>query len=60
MPQPVLCNRIGFNAGPDLPSFLLQCDPDPDPGSQGTDNADPDPGQTVKSQKVGFFMKIFF
>jgi hypothetical protein len=37
--QSVLWIRIGFNADPD-PTFCL--------------NADQDPGQTLKSQKLGF------
>ncbi len=51
--------RIGFNADPDPePAFYLNVVPDPDPGSQT--NADPedpdhDPGQTLPSQKVGFW-----
>ncbi len=44
--RPVFRIRIGFSADPD-PAFYLN-------GSQT--NADPDPGQTLLSQKVGFDM----
>jgi hypothetical protein len=50
--------RKGFNADPHLdpdPAFYLIADPNPDTGSQT--NADPDPGQTLPSQKVDFHMK---
>ncbi len=45
---------IGFNGDPDpYPAFYLGADPDL--GSQT--NAYPDPGQTLKSQKVKFLHK---
>jgi hypothetical protein len=48
----VLWIRIGFNSDPD-PDFFLNADPDQ--GAKPTRiHADPDPGQTFKSQKVEF------
>ncbi len=41
--------RIGFNADPDLAFFF---NVDPDPGNKTNAVADPDLGQTLKSQKV--------
>jgi hypothetical protein len=56
----VLLICIGFSANlepdPD-PAFYLNADPDtnPDPGSQtNAVNADPNPGSTLASQKIGF------
>ncbi len=50
--------RIVFNADPDTdgdPAFNLNADPDRDTGSQiNAIDADPDPSQTLLSQKVGF------
>ncbi len=49
---PVFRIRIGFNVDPG-PAFYLNADSDP--GSQTTNaDPDPDPGQTLPSQKVGF------
>jgi hypothetical protein len=46
----VLWIRIGFKADLD-PAFYVNADPDP--GSQtNADQADPDPGRTLKPQKV--------
>jgi hypothetical protein len=39
---------IGFSADPD-PAFYLNAD-----GNQTNGDPDPDPGQTLPSQKVGF------
>jgi hypothetical protein len=48
---------IGFQYGSGS-SFLLNANPDSDPGSQNnTDPCDPDPGQTLRSRNVGFDMK---
>jgi hypothetical protein len=53
----VLRIRTGFNAGsdPDLP-FYLDSDTGPNPGSRTNADTDPVPGQTVKSQKVYWFL----
>ncbi len=58
--------RIVFNAYPDTdadPAFYLNADPDPDPRSQTTKpmriDADPDPCQTLPSQKVGFCLEKY-
>jgi hypothetical protein len=52
----VLGIRIGFNAdaNPDPAVYLIA---DQDPGSQTNSNPDPDPGQTLPSQKGYFYMK---
>jgi|688.fasta_scaffold412434_1 hypothetical protein len=52
--RPVLYIRNGFNADP-APAFCLNVDPDP--GNRT--NADPDPSQSLKSQKVDFFIKKY-
>ncbi len=56
--------RIGFNADPDPdPAFYLNANPDPDPNPERQTNTDPDLdfGQTLPSQKVGFWQwKILF
>ncbi len=44
--------RTGFSADPN-PAFYL--DPDPDPASQTNAEPNSDPGQTLKSQKFGFW-----
>jgi hypothetical protein len=49
--------RSGVNADPD-PDPALCLNADPDPGSQIS--VGPDPGQTFKSQKLNFSMKIIF
>jgi hypothetical protein len=36
------------------PAFYLNADPDPDPWSKTITDLDPDPGQTLKSQKFEF------
>jgi hypothetical protein len=43
-----------FSTDPDLAFYL---NADPDPGSQTNVDPIPDPGQTLKSQKVKFYMK---
>ncbi len=43
-----------FSADPDPAFFYLSADPDLDAGSQT--NADPDPGQTFKLQKLKFLL----
>ncbi len=48
--------RLGLIADSQIQLFYLNADPDPDPASQ-TD-PDPDPGQTSKSQKFEFYMKV--
>jgi hypothetical protein len=57
----VLWIRIVFNADLD-PAFYLNADPDP--GSQTNADPDPypdsDPGQTLKSQKVEFYVENIF
>ncbi len=46
--------RIGFNANPNT-TYL---DADPDPGNKPMRNhAVSDPGQTLKSKKLNFYMK---
>jgi hypothetical protein len=53
--------RIGFNAdtGPDQ-AFYLNPEPDPDPRAKAMRIlADPDPGQTLKSQKVDFLLEKY-
>jgi hypothetical protein len=37
--------------------FITNAEPDPEPGSQTNADPDQDPGQTLKSQKVEFYMK---
>jgi hypothetical protein len=52
--QSVLRIRIGFNANPDLASYF-SVDADADPGAKPMRiHADPDPGQTLRSQKLDF------
>jgi hypothetical protein len=46
--------RFGFNADPE-PAFYLSADADPDPGAKPMRiHADPDPNQTLRSQKLDF------
>ncbi len=51
---PVFQICIGFHADPD-PAFYLNADPDPETGSKTNE----DPGQTLPSQKVGFWHEKF-
>ncbi len=44
---------ISFNADSD-PAFYLNADPDPGSQTNADADPDPDPGQTLKSQKVKF------
>jgi hypothetical protein len=54
--QSVFRIRFGFNADPE-PAFYHSEDADPDPGSKPMQiYADPYPGQTFRSQKLGFDM----
>ncbi len=56
--QSVLRIRIGFNADPELAFYFSKdADADPDPGAKPMRiHADPDPGQTLRSQKLDFDM----
>jgi hypothetical protein len=55
----VLWILFGCNGDPD-PSFYLNAAPDPYPGSQPNADPvlDPDPCQTLKSQKLNFYLQI--